>query len=75
MAYSSLEEIELWEVIKGHYFSGGIFSKCSPLTARFNHLSTYRILYLHFNIFSLLNHQINIWRNKHDNLHDKRLAR
>ena len=27
MAYKSLEEIELWEVIKGHYFSGGFFSK------------------------------------------------
>ena len=25
MAYSSLEKVELWEVIKGHYFSGGIF--------------------------------------------------
>ena len=34
MAYSSLEKVELWEVIKGDYFSGGIFSKCSPLTAR-----------------------------------------
>ena len=34
MAYSSLEKVELWEVIKEDYFSGGIFSKCSPLTAR-----------------------------------------
>lgn len=25
MAYSSLEEIELWEVIKGHYFVVGFF--------------------------------------------------
>lgn len=34
MAYSSLEKVELWEVIKGDYFSGGFFSKCSPLTSR-----------------------------------------